>query len=101
MNKAHQTLCVFLLCAIFLLCGCTMMRYDRQENTLPTLAPATQSGNAPYGMEGLTEEKTIALYLPSKDGTTLIAQYVTMKLNETDYIEEEVVRLLLAYPTNA
>lgn len=83
------TLCVALLC----LTGCAAPAQTPAVSS--TLPPAEQRYEAPVGDDGMAYTATIALYLPSLDGSRLLAHYQIMELSHSRHPAEEIVRALL------
>lgn len=65
-----------------------------------TLSPAAAVGEAPSGDSGMTYTATVALYLPSRDGTRLLAQYETLELSHQGGNAQRLVQALLSHGGN-
>ncbi len=92
--KLRKWLSLLLLLA--LLTGCT----ESVIETVPTLPPISPDEKAPVGDAGLRYEAIATLYLPSKNGTTLLAQYQPLTLTHEQHPAETVLRALMAHPGN-
>lgn len=91
----RRVLCLALCLSLLELTGCAA---PAQTPTVSaTLPPAAQLYEAPVGDEGMAYTATIALYLPSLDGTRLLTRYQIMELSHSRHPAEEIVRALLAY----
>lgn len=90
--KWMRILSILLLCA--LLTGCSAVTEAPGSATLPPIAAVYE---APVGDAGLQEERIVPLYLPSKDGQTLVCTYVTLLFSRDRHPAETILRALLAY----
>lgn len=96
-----RTLCL-VLCLVCLasLTGCSAPTAAAPQQPAVTLPPAQSAFAAPTDDSGMAANITATLYLPSRDGQTLLAQYVTLPIAGTASHAEAVVRALLTYPAN-
>lgn len=93
----RRMLCWLLcLCCLVGLSGCTTPAVSPAVSA--TLPPAASLYEAPVGDDGMRYSATVALYLPSRDGTRLLARYQTLELTHSRSPAETVVRALLAHP---
>ena len=92
-----------LLCLMCALClsACSTVSSGTTSVNAPTLAPAQNTRPVPNDFSGMVAEQTVTLYLPSRDGQRLLAQYTTLQLDRTGNPEEAVVRALLSFPMNS
>jgi len=85
-----------LLCICFMLCGCTA------KPGLPaagvTLPPAESKWTAPENDVHLDYSRIVMLYLPSLDGTRLMAVPASVQLSAARHHAESLCNLLLSYP---
>ena len=90
-----------LLCLTLALSGCsaTVDQVSRQGGSA-TLPPAAQPYSAPVGDASLDYTALVELYLPSLDGTHLIAQQAQLTLNRGRHPAEAVLRALFTYEGN-
>ena len=90
-----------LLCLTLALSGCssTVQQLSR-SGSAATLPPAAQPYTAPVGDASLDYTALIDLYLPSLDGTHLIAQQAQVTLNRGRHPAETVLRTLFTYEAN-
>lgn len=88
---------ISLMLIVLFFTGCV-----REEAVLPslTLPPIAQGADAPIGDAGLRQEHTVTLYLPSRDGQTLVALHETLMLSRDQHPAETVLRCLLAHGGN-
>ena len=95
MKSRSGRLCC-LLCACLLLTGCV------GQNALPsarlTLPPAQYKRQAPENDARQTYEQTVMLYLPSLDGTQLLAVPQTAAFSASRHRAGVLCELLLAHP---
>ena len=94
----RKGLCL-LTASLLLLGGCSSK--VTPTTSAVTLPPASSQYTTPYGTGDLTYEATVTLYLPSADGQSLLAEYVSLSLDRLSTGIEEVVSTLLAYPANS
>ncbi len=95
MKKLRLCLCV-LLCAC-LLFSCAAPQEERPTAPLPTaVAPS-----APYGDAALRYTATVPLYLPSRDGQTLLAFYDQLTLTYGQHPAEDILTALLSHEGNS
>ena len=95
--KARKLLCILLCLA--LLTGCSSR--VTPATVASTLPPADPVYEAPHGTEGMAYTATVTLYLPSVDGSTLLAEYAEVELDRTQDCLSTVVEALLAHPGNS
>ena len=91
------------LAALLLLCSLCLSSCVAPEPAAPpsaTLPPVASDIVAPVGDAALSQETTVALYLPSRDGQRLLCQYETLSLNRGRHPAEAVARALLDHPGN-
>lgn len=95
MNNGRMLRLVCLLCACLVLAGCA-----GREN-IPaagvTLPPVANLGNAPENDMNQSYDQTVLLYLPSLDGTRLIAVPETIRLSASRHSAEALCEALLSY----
>lgn len=95
-----KLICVLLsLCLLITLTGCSGIE-TRPDRAAATLVPAGTNLAAPDGEHGSGNNGTYALYLPSKDGLNLLAQYITLQTQNTEQTAETLVRRLLVFDGN-
>lgn len=87
-----------LLCVCALLCGCAA----NESAVTPqiTLPPVQDGRAAPENDARQTYEQTVMLYLPSLDGTQLLAVPQTATLSASRPIARTLCEMLLAHPGN-
>lgn len=95
-NRFARMLC--LLCAsALLLSGCTAGQEGAPSARL-TLPPAVMRYTAPENDISQTYTQTVLLYLPSLDGSQLIAVPVSASLSSSRHRAEKLCEMLLAHP---
>lgn len=94
MKKLHMALCL-LLCLC--LCGCSAAPQSTPDVTLPPMQPGPA---APVGDTSLQYTATVPLYLPSRDGQTLLSFYQTLTFTAGAHPAEAILRALLSHPGN-
>lgn len=94
-NKRLATL-TLISCLLLTACAAPV----QPAPSLVTLPPVIDDIVAPIGDAALAYEETVALYLPSRDGQRLVAQYETLTLNRGRHPAMAVVRALLDHPGN-
>ena len=98
----RKCLCLLLcLCVLVSLSGCTATARTPGTRVSVTLPPVVSHYEAPQDDSDLTKQSIVALYLPSRDGQRLLAQYAELPLRAGVSAAETVVRTLLAFPANA
>ena len=89
------------LAALLLLCPLILTACaPREASVLPaaTLPPVSEDIVAPVGDAALSHTRTVALYLPSRDGQRLVCEYETLTLNRGRHPAEAVARALMEHP---
>lgn len=95
-----KALCLFLsLACAFALSGCSTP-LDTPSAPVSTLPPAVSPYEAPVGDASLEYTATIPLFLPSRDGQTLLAQPTPVSLHHGRRNAESLVRALLTFEGN-
>ena len=90
-----------LLCLTLALSGCTStLGQLSSTGSAATLPPAAQPYSAPVGDASLDYTALVDLYLPSMDGTHLVAQQAQLTLNRGRHPAETVLRALFTYEGN-
>lgn len=65
-----------------------------------TLPPAQTQFEAPVSDALMDYSRTVALYLPARDGQRLIARYEQLRFSHSQHCAEAVVRALISAPAN-
>lgn len=90
-----------LLSLTLLLGGCTSLQKRATDSGAPAPLPtAAQPYAAPVGDAALDYTALVELYLPSVDGTRLLAQQAQVTLNHGRHPAEAVLRALMTYEGN-
>ena len=99
----RKTICLISALAVAAagLSGCAQKPGEETAESLPTLPPAAAGYTAPDGDHTRGEQGLWTLYLPGKNGLTLVAQHVPSipGLLRAETLEA-VTRELLSYPAN-
>lgn len=96
MRKPLKLTALLLLCAL-LLTACRTDPTSVPGLALPTIAPGPE---APIGDAGLQHEAIIPLYLPSRDGQSLLTFYERLTLSRDQHPAEAILRALLTHEGN-
>ena len=100
MSRRRACLAILLCLTLFLSsCSSTVSQISR-TGTAATLPPAAQPYAAPVGDASLDYTTLVDLYLPSLDGTHLVAQQAQLTLNRGRHPAEAVLRALFTYEGN-
>lgn len=95
-RNSRRLLCLLLCLMLPLVTGCTTGEVDGQRDVpVSTLAPA-RAGLIPKGTQGLTWEADVSLFLPSLDGTRLLAVNRRMTLDRGSLNARTIVEALLS-----
>ena len=95
MNRRKKGMAA-LLCACLLMAGCAAKTPER--SALATLPPVALAYSAPENDVNQESTKNVLLYLPSLDGTRLIAVPHTARLSVSRYGTETLCELLFSHP---
>ena len=91
----RRSMLAALLCLTLALSGCTStLGQLSSTGSAATLPPAAQPYSAPVGDASLDYTALVDLYLPSLDGTHLVAQQAQLTLNRGRHPAETVLRAL-------
>ena len=94
MKHLRMALCL-LLCLC--LCGCGAAPSRLPDATLPPMEPGPA---APVGDAALQYAATVPLYLPSRDGQTLLSFYQTLHFTAGQHPAQAILRALLRHEGN-
>lgn len=87
---------ICLLCMCFMLCGCAAKPSAPIAGV--TLPPVESKWTAPENDVNLDYSKVVMLYLPSLDGTRLVAVPASIQLSAARHHAESLCNLLLSFP---
>lgn len=90
---------ILALVCLFTLTGCAGTS-AAPSGAVATLPPAVSRYDAPTGDAAAAIQRVFPLYLPSRDGQKLLAQYSPVSITPGMTPAEAVVRALLAFPGN-
>lgn len=97
----RRSLCLLIvLCLGMTMTGCTG-NGNEDRNPAPTLGPAENRYPAPDGDETFGEEKDFAIYLPARNGLTLIKKNIRLRTANLNETVETLVQALFDAPEDA
>lgn len=96
-----RRLIAVLVCLVFLLSGCTSIGLPITDiHPSVTLPPAEINYVAPIGDAALEYKDTATLYLPSRDGISLVSLETELSFSLVRPVPETIIRALIAHGGN-